>query len=92
MYVLQLGSERPILHLDAQKLQMVFVIGTHDAVSAQQRFATLATQTDHGEVAVGEAQGFVAGGGEAKKAVGPVVDAQDLFFKKCAHVGCVLWL
>ena len=78
--VLQFGGQGAVLHLDAQKLQMVFVIGADDAVGPQQRLAALAAQADHGEVAIGKAQGLVAGGGKAEKSVGPVVDAQDLFF------------
>jgi hypothetical protein len=36
-------------------------------------------------VAIRKAQSLVAGGGEAEQAVGPVVNAQDTFFEKCAH-------
>ncbi|MNV40325.1 hypothetical protein D3C71_1319260 [compost metagenome] len=64
---------------------MLFVVGAHDAVGAQQRLAVLATQANHREMAVGEAQRGVARGGEGEKTVGPVVDRQDAFVKKGAH-------
>ena len=65
---------------------MLFVIGADDAVSAQQRFIVY-TQADHREVAVGKAQSLVAGGGETKQAVGPMVDGQNFFFLESAHGG-----
>ena len=74
------------MHLDAQKLQMFFVIGADDAVSAQQRLL-IHPQPDHGEVAVGEPQGLVAGGRETKQAVGPMVNGQNFFFLESAHGG-----
>ena len=51
--MLQARGQWAVLHLDAQKLQMFFVIGADDAVSAQQRLL-IHPQPDHGEVAVGE--------------------------------------
>ena len=42
-------------------------------------------QADHGEMAVGKAQRGVARGGEAEKAVSPVVNGQDAFFEKGTH-------
>jgi hypothetical protein len=30
---------------------------------------------------------LVTGGGEAKQAVGPVVNGQNFFFLECTHVG-----
>ena len=84
--VLQTRSQRTVLHLDAEKFQMLFVIGADDAVSAQQRFV-VHPQPDHGEVAVGEPQGLVAGGGETKQTVGPMVNGQNFFFLESAHWG-----
>jgi hypothetical protein len=40
-------------------------------------------------VPIRKAQGLVTGGGEAEQAVGPVVNAQNAFFKKCTHVMCL---
>ena len=72
--VLQLGRERAVGHLDAQKLQMLFVVGAGNAVGAQQRLAVLLAQANHGEMTVGKAQRLVTRGGEAEQAVGPMVD------------------
>jgi hypothetical protein len=36
-------------------------------------------------VPVGKAQGSVAGGGEAKEAIGPMVNRQYFFFEEGAH-------
>ena len=84
--MLQTRSQRAVLHLDAQKLQMLFVISADDAVSAQQRFFVHA-QPDHREMAVRKTQSLVAGGGETKQAVGPMVDGQNFFFLESAHGG-----
>lgn len=68
-------------HLDAQKLQVLFVIGTDHAVGTQQRLA-IDHQADHGEVAVGKPQPLAAGGGEGKQTIGPVVYGEHTLFKK----------
>ena len=73
--VLQLRGERAIGHLDAQKLQVLFVVGAGNAVGAQERLAPVLTQANHGEVAIRKTQARVAGGGKAEQAVGPVVHA-----------------
>jgi hypothetical protein len=83
--VLQLGGQGAIGHLDAEEFKVLFVIGAGDRIGAQQRFAVVTTQADHGEVAIGKAQRLVACGGEAEQAVGPVVNAQYAFFKKSTH-------
>jgi hypothetical protein len=36
-------------------------------------------------VTVGKAQGSIARGGEAKEAIGPMVNRQDIFFEKSTH-------
>ena len=84
--MLQTRSQRAVLHLDTQKLQMLFVIGADDAVSAQQRFFVHA-QPDHREMAVRKTQSLVAGCCETKQAVGPMVDGQNFFFLESAHGG-----
>jgi hypothetical protein len=56
-----------------EELQVLFVVGADDAVGAQQGLVVDA-QANHGEVAIGETQRGVAGGGEAEQAVGPVVN------------------
>ena len=63
---------------------MVFVVGTHDAVGAKQRFV-IDLQANHREVAIAKAHGLVACGGEGKQFVGPVVDGQHTFFVESAH-------
>ena len=72
--VLKSRGERAVWHFDAQKLQMFFVVWTHDAVGAQQGFAVVAAQANHGEVAVGKTQSLVARGGKAEQAVCPVMN------------------
>ena len=52
---------------------MLFIVGADYAVGSQQRLV-VHLEANHGEVPVGEAQSHVAGGGEAEKAVGPMVD------------------
>ena len=89
--VLQARRQRAFGHLDAQKLQVLFVIGADDAVGPQQRFVVHA-QANHGEVAVGKPQRRVAGGGEGKQAVGPVVHGQNSFFVESAHVIRQCWV
>jgi hypothetical protein len=74
--VLQPRGQRAVLHLDAEELQRLFVVGAGDAVGTQQRLAVHA-QPDHREVAVGKTQRRAARGGEAEQPVGPVVDGQD---------------
>lgn len=48
---------------------MLFVVGAHDAVGAQQRFAVFLAQANHGEVAVRKARAYVTRGGEAEQAM-----------------------
>jgi hypothetical protein len=68
------------LNFDAQKFQMLFVIGTGNAVGAKQGFAVVASKANHGEVAIGKPQRLVACSGKAEQAVGPVMNTQDFFF------------
>ncbi|MNZ80954.1 hypothetical protein D3C78_996080 [compost metagenome] len=82
--VLQLGRQRAVFHLDRQEFEVFLVIRAGDGIGAQQVLA-VDLEADHGEVAVGEPQRHVAGGGEGEKAVGPVVDGQYAFFVECTH-------
>ncbi|MCY1541457.1 hypothetical protein D9M68_771510 [compost metagenome] len=82
--VLQARGERPIGHLDAQELQRLFVVRAHHAVRAQQGPA-VDHEADHGELAALVAKTGVAGGGEGKQPVGPVVNRQHLGFEQIAH-------
>ena len=82
--VLQAAGQRAVGHLDAEKFEVLLVVGADDAVGAQQRLV-VDLQPDHGEVAVGEPQRRVARGGEAEQAIGPVVHGQDTLFVECAH-------
>ena len=83
-HVLQPRGQRAVRHLDAEELQVVFVVRADDAVGAQQRLVVDA-QPEHREVAVGETQRRVARGGEGEQAVGPVVDALHRLFVECSH-------
>ena len=83
--VLELGCERSVWHLDAQKFEVFFVVGAGDAVGAQQRLG-ISLQANHGEVAIAEAQGRVARGGEAEQFVCPVVHAKHACLVECAHL------
>ena len=49
--VLQPRGQRAVVHLDAEELQVVLVVGADDAVGAQQRLV-VHPQADHREVAV----------------------------------------
>src|SRR5207344_161270 len=64
--------------------QMVFVVGTDDAVRTQQRLVVDA-QADHREVAVRKTQRRIARGGEREQTVGPVMNALDGFLVECSH-------
>ena len=82
--VLQLGGQRTIGHLDAEKLQMLFVVGACNAVGTQQRpLSFFRRQADHREMAVLETQRLVTRGGETEQTIGPVMDGQNLFFAEC---------
>ena len=82
--MLQARGQRAVWHFDAQKLQVFVVVRADDAVGAQQRLV-IDTQPDHGEVAVAKTQRRVAGRGERKQRIGPMVHGQDLLFVECAH-------
>src|SRR5262249_31452810 len=75
---------RAVRHLDAEELEAVLMIGARQAVGAQQRPA-LHLQTDHGELAVGEAEGGIAGGAEAEQRLRPVAHLQDAPAQEIAH-------
>ena len=87
LHMLQTRGQRAIRHLDAQKFQMVFIVGADDAVGPEQRLV-IDAQTNHGEVPVAKTHGLVACGGEGEKFVCPVVDGQHTFFVEGAH-GCL---
>src|SRR5690348_9943277 len=70
--VLQAGGEGAVRHLDAQELQVLFVIGAGYAVGAQER-AAVDVQADHDELAVLEAQARVPRGRESELRIGPVL-------------------
>jgi hypothetical protein len=71
--MLQSRREQAVLDLDAQKLQMVLVVGAGDAVGAQSRLV-IDLQSDHGEMTVFEAELRCAFSLEAEQAVVPVLD------------------
>ena len=55
LHVLQARGQGAVGHLDAQEFKVFLVVRAHDAVSAKQGLV-IDAQTDHGEVAVAEAQ------------------------------------
>src|SRR5690554_4798883 len=86
--VLQARGQRAVLNLDAEKLQVFFMIGADNAVGPKQGFA-LYRQSDHNEVTVLKAQALVTGGSETEQSVVPVMNADDVFGSECSH-GIVL--
>jgi hypothetical protein len=54
------------LNFDAQKFKVLFIIGTGNAVSAQQGFAIVTPQANHGEMAIGKAECLISCGGETE--------------------------
>lgn len=83
--VLQPRGQRPVLHLDAEELEVFLVIGAGDAVGAHQRLA-FDFQADHDEMAIVKAQRRIAGGGEGEKGVVPVAHAEDALGIESCHV------
>jgi hypothetical protein len=84
-HVLQQRGQGSVLHLDAEELHVLFVIGAGDAVGAHQRPA-VDLQADHHELPVAEAQCGVARRAEAEQAVVPVPDAQNPFGAQGCHL------
>ena len=84
--VLQAAGQRAVLHFDAEKFEVFFVVCAGDAVCAHQRFA-VHHQADHDELAVFKTQGFVAGAGEGEIGVRPVVYGQDFLDVVGCHFG-----
>ncbi len=84
LHVLQPRRQRAVGHLDAEKFQMLFVVGADDAVGAQQRLV-VHPKADHREVAILEPERRVTGRGEGEQLVGPVMDGQHTFFVESAH-------
>ena len=82
--MLQPRCQRAIGDLDAEKLEVLLVVGADNAVGAQQRFV-VDPQADHREVTVAKAKRRITGGGERKKLVGPVVDGKNPFLVESAH-------
>src|SRR5690606_10697159 len=77
-------GERAVGDLDAEKLQIVFVVGAGNAVGAHQRLA-LDFEAQHHEMAVVEAQAGIAGGLEGKQRVVPMTYAEDLLGIESGH-------
>jgi len=73
--VLQAGRERAVRHLDAQKLQVLLMIRTSNAVRAQQR-PVVDMQPHHDELPILEAQARIARGGEGELGIGPMMDLE----------------
>ena len=87
--MLQPRRQRAVLHLDAQELEVFFVVRAGDAVGPQQRLA-FDFQADHDEVAVVEPQGRVTRGGEGEQGVVPVVHAQHALSIESSHVVSIM--
>ena len=63
------------------------MIGARHAVGAQQR-AAVDLEADHGELPVLESEAGIAGGPEAEKRIGPVLDRKNFLSIERAHVFC----
>lgn len=72
--MLKTRCQRTILHLDAEKFEMLFVIRARQAIGAEQRLA-IDFEADHGELAVFETERGIARASEAEQRVCPVMDA-----------------
>ena len=83
--LLQLRGQRAVGDLDGEELEFFLVIGARHAVGAQQR-AALDLEADHRELAVLEAEAGIAGGGEAEKRIGPMLDRKNFLSIERAHV------
>src|SRR5690606_14760820 len=82
--VLKTRGKRTIRHLDAKKLEVLFIIGAGDAVCAHQRFA-FNLEPDHDEVTIVKPQGGVTRGLETEQSVVPVVNAEYTFGIESSH-------
>ncbi|MGY4316594.1 hypothetical protein ACVWW1_005921 [Bradyrhizobium sp. JR3.5] len=82
--LLQLGGERAVLHLDREELELFLVIGARHRIGAQQRPA-IDLEADHGKLAILEAETGIAGGSEAEKRVGPVLNRKNFLSIERAH-------
>jgi hypothetical protein len=74
--VLQTGGERAVRNLDAQKLQVLLVIRTGDAVGTQQR-PVIDMEPHHHELPILESQARIACGGEGELCVRPMLYFED---------------
>ena len=81
--VLQARGQWPVLHLDAEELQLLLPIGTGDGIGAHERLARtiglLDLQPNHHELAVVETEAVITGGGEAEVGVRPVTNVKHRF-------------
>ncbi|MDR6357895.1 hypothetical protein Q3H58_004566 [Pseudomonas psychrotolerans] len=83
--VLQARGQGAVRHLDAEELQVLFVVRAGDAVGAHQRATAFGFQADHHELTVFETQARITGGLEAEQGVVPVMNAQDALGVQVAH-------
>jgi hypothetical protein len=74
--ITQPGGQWTIRNLYAEKLQMIGVIGTRDAVSTHQR-TSINDQAQHGKLAVGETKPRVSCCRETEEPISPVVDREN---------------
>ena len=79
--------QRAVGDLDAEKFQLVLVIGARHAVGAHQ-WTAIDLEPDHRELAVLESKAGIAGSPEAEQRIGPVLDRKNLLSMECAHVFC----
>jgi hypothetical protein len=54
------------LNFDAQKLKVLFIIGTGNAVGTEQGFAVVTPKANHGEMAIGKTECLISCGGETE--------------------------
>ena len=82
--LLQSRGQWPVGHLDTEELERFLMVCARHAIGAQQR-AALDLEAHHGELAAAKAEGAIARGGEAEQRVGPMPNAENLFFVESGH-------
>ena len=82
--VLQPGRQRAVVHLDRQKLQMLLIVGTGDAVGAHERLA-FHLEANHHEMAVAKPQTRITRCLEREQGLVPVMHFSDCFRVLTSH-------
>ena len=72
--LLQMRGQRPIRHLDREKLKLILMIGAAHGIGAQQRSA-IHLQANHGELPAEKPETRIPRRGKTEKCVSPVPDS-----------------